>query len=66
MRTEYQLLQKLSELKNRQKDIEHIFKNRNILVDDEYRMFISDLKSEYSTNGERIGYIDAQLKLLKT
>jgi hypothetical protein len=66
MKTEYQLLAKITELQHRQKDIEFMLKNKSIdLANDEWKMFVSDIKAEHSLNAERIGYLQSQLKLLK-
>jgi hypothetical protein len=65
MRTQYQLQSKITDLQNRQKDIEFTLSNKRVIVDDEWKMFVSEIKGEHSLNAERIGYLQSQLKLLK-
>jgi hypothetical protein len=65
MKPQYQLQSEITRLENRQKDIEFMLNNKRIIVDDEWKMFISDIKGEHGTNAERIGYLQSQLKLLK-
>jgi hypothetical protein len=65
MRTHFQLHSEITRLENRQKDIEFMLNNKRIIVDDEWKMFVSDIKGEHGTNAERIGYLQSQLKLLK-
>jgi hypothetical protein len=52
-------------LENRQKDIEFMLNNKRIIVDDDWRLFVGEIRKEHSTNAERIGYLQSQLKLLK-
>jgi hypothetical protein len=65
MRTQYQLQTEVNRLEERQKTIEFMLKNPRIIVDDEWRLFVSEIKGEHSLNAERIGYLQSQLKLLK-
>jgi hypothetical protein len=65
MATQYQLQSKITDLQNRQKDIEFTLNNKRVIVDDEWKMFVSEIKGEHSLNAERIGYLQSQLKLLK-
>jgi hypothetical protein len=65
MRTQYQLHSEITRLENRQKDIEFMLNNKRVIQDDEWRLFVSDIKGEHRTNAERIGYLQSQLKLIK-
>jgi hypothetical protein len=66
MRTQYQLHSEITRLGHRQKDIEFGLKNPHKHPDDsEWVAFIAEIKAEYLTNAERIGYLQSQLKLLK-
>jgi hypothetical protein len=65
MRTQYQLHSEITDLQNRQKDIEFTLNNKRVIVDDEWKMFVSEIKGQHSLNAERIGYLQSQLKLLK-
>jgi hypothetical protein len=65
MRTQYQLHTEINRLEDRQKDIEFTLNNKRVIVDDEWKMFVSEIKGEHSLNAERIGYLQSQLKLLK-
>jgi hypothetical protein len=65
MRTQYQLRTEITSLENRQKDIEFMLNNRRVIVDDEWRIFVSEIKGEHTINAERIGNLQSQLKLLK-
>jgi hypothetical protein len=65
MRTHVQLHSEITRLENRQKDIEFMLNNKRIIIDDDSKLFVSDIKGEHGTNAERIGYLQSQLKLLK-
>jgi hypothetical protein len=66
MKTQYQLHFEITRLEHRQKDIEFGLKNPHKHPDDiEWVAFIDEIKVEYLTNAERIGYLQSQLKLLK-
>ena len=65
MKTQYQLQTEINRLEERQKTIEFMLKNKQIIIDDEWKLFVSEIKGEHSLNAERIGYLLSQLKLLK-